>query len=116
MSRRRLIAAGLHVAAGLFVAGTVGTLWVCAAMLAPMFEGSFVPGLVAMFGRPVAIVLIGFGVLEVAAAIALLRGSSWARMVLLTVSAVLLFVFPVGTALSIYTGWALASSIRPAVA
>lgn len=88
MSRRRQIAAWLHIAAGLFVAGTVGALWVCAAMLAPMFEGSFVPGLVAMFGRPIAVVLIGFGVLEVAAAIALLRESGWARVALLMVSAV----------------------------
>ena len=115
MSRHRQIAAGLHISAGLFVAGTVGALWVCAALLAPTFEGSFVPGLVAMFGRPIAVVLIGFGVLEIAAAIALLRDSAWAHVALLMVSAVLLLVFPIGTSLAIYTGWALMPSIRRCV-
>ncbi len=112
MNRQRRITAGLHIAAGLFVAGTAGALWVCAALLAPTFEGSFVPGLVAMFGRPIAVALIGFGVLEVAAAVGVLRQSAWARVTLLLVSAVQLLMFPIGTALALYTVWALLPSIR----
>ena len=113
MSTRRKIAAWLHIAAGVFVAGMVGALWVLATMLASTFEGSFVPELVAMFGRPVAAALIGFGVLEVAAAIALLRGREWARVPILMASAVQLLVFPIGTALAIYTVWALATRTAP---
>jgi len=115
MSSRQKIASALHIAAGLFLVGTVGMLWVCAALLAPMFEGSFVPGLVAMFGRPVAVALIGFGALQMAAAVALWRKNAGARGVLLMVSAVLLFVFPIGTALAIYTFWALGPSTRRAL-
>jgi len=110
--RRQQWAAALHIVAGTCTVGLISGLWVCAALLAPIFEGSFVPGLVAMFGRPVAIALIGFGVLETGTALALLRGRSWARVMLLMVSALQLPVVPIGTALALCTAWALVSPGR----
>jgi hypothetical protein len=116
MSLHRRIAAWLHVAVAAFIVGATGMLWICAAMLAPTFEGSFVPDLVAMFGRPIAVALIAFGTLEAAAAIAVLRGREWGRVALVMISALQLVVFPIGTAVALYTGWALILSDRSRVA
>ena len=63
-----------------------------------------------MFGWPIAIALIGFGVLELAAAIALLRERAWGRVVLIESSVLLLPVFPIGTTLTVCTLWALMPS------
>lgn len=107
MNTRRKVAAWLHIAAAAFVATLVAGLWVCAALLAPSFEGSFLPELVTMFGRPVAVALLVFTAVEAAAAIALLRGQPWAVHLLMGVGLLQLPVFPIGTALSIYTLWSL---------
>lgn len=113
MNTRRCVAAWLHVAAGAFIVGLVVTLWVCAAMLASTVDGSFIPELVAMFGRPIAVALIAFGTIQIGAAVALLRGREWARVALGIVSALLAPVFPIGTALAVYTGWALVTAPSP---
>lgn len=110
-SARRTVA-GVHIAAGAFVIVIVGLLWICAALLEPTFEGSFVPGLVAMFGRPVAALLIGLGVLEIAAALALLRRKAWARVALLALSVLQLLIFPIGTAIAVLSGWLLMTACR----
>jgi hypothetical protein len=107
MNTRRKIAAWLHIAAAAFVATLVAGLWVCAALLAPTFEGTFVTELVAMFGRPIAVALLVFTVVEAAAAAALLRGQAWAAQVLMGVGLLQLPVFPIGTALSLFTLWSL---------
>ena len=60
-----------------------------------------------MFGRPVAVALLAFATLEVAAAVALLRRRRWARYGLYGVTAAQLVIFPIGTALALYTSWAL---------
>ena len=90
----------------------VGILWVSAAQLEPLVEGTFVPGLVTMFGRPVALFLIALGTLEIAAAVALLRGRSWARVVLLLLSVLQLAIFPLGTTIALVTGWLLLTGGR----
>ena len=110
-SARRTVA-GLHIAAGAFACVVVGTLWVCAALLEPLFEGTFVPGLVAMFGRPVALFVMALGTLEIAAAVALLRGSRWARIVLLVICVLQLAIFPIGTTIALVTGWLLLTGGR----
>lgn len=107
------IAAWLHIAAGAFVATLIAGLWVYAALLAPIFEGSFIPELFAMFGRPVAVALLSFAMLEIVAAVALLRRRRWARFALVAVGAAQLAVFPIGTALTLYTLWALLSGDEP---
>ena len=107
LSIHRKIASWLHIAVGALIAALISTLWICAALLAPVFDGSFIPGLVAMFGRPVAVALLAFATLEVAAAVALLRRRRWARYGLYGVAAAQLVIFPIGTALALYTSWAL---------
>ena len=89
------------------MAAVVALLWVCAALLAPVFEGTFIPELVSAVGRPVALVLLAFAALEVAAAAALLRRRRWAAYALLAVGVAQLAIFPIGSALALYTFYAL---------
>ena len=51
--------------------------------------------------------LLAFTTLEVAVAVALLRRRRWTRYGLYGVAATQLVIFPIGTALTIYTLWAL---------
>lgn len=60
-----------------------------------------------MFGRLVAVALLAFAALEVAAGIGLLRRHRWARYALCTIGGVQLAIFLIGTALAMYTLWAL---------
>ena len=82
-------------------------LWVCIALLAPVFDGTFIPELVSAVGRPVALVLLAFAALEVAAANALLKHRRWAAYALLAVGGAQLPIFPIGSALALYTLYAL---------
>ena len=107
------IASWLHIAAGALIAALISTLWVCAALIAPAFDGTFIPGLVAMFGQPLAVALLAFATLEMAAAVALLHRRGWARYALFGVGAAQLLIFPIGTGLALYTLWALLSCDEP---
>jgi len=109
MNKREAVAGWLHMAIGALFLITVIALWLLAAELAPFFEGSFVPELFSMFGKPIAIAVICIAGLEVAAAIALVRRHTWARVVLIVYSLLLLLVFPIGTAAGAFTLWALLS-------
>lgn len=113
MNKREAIAGWLHMAIGAVFLITVIALWLLAAQLAPLFEGSFVPELFRMLGKPIAIAIIFIAGLEVAAAIALVRQHTWARVVLIAYSLLLLLVFPIGTAVGAFTLWALLSKPVP---
>ena len=58
-------------------------------------------------GRPVALVLLACVALEVASAGALLRRRRWAAYALLAVGVAQLAIFPIGSALALYTLYAL---------
>jgi hypothetical protein len=105
--RHQTIVAWLHALEGMLVIACVATFWFAAAQLAPYFKGSFVPGLVALVGRPVAILLIACAGLEILAAAAMPRGHGWAKVLLLLFSVLQMAVFPIGTAIAVYTFWAL---------
>jgi hypothetical protein len=107
MPSHRTIVSSLHIAIGLVVIGLFGFLWYSAAALAPTFKGSFVPDLVAMFAKPVAVLAIALGVLECTSSVALLRRKAWSRYTLSFISTLQLVVFPIGTAVSVYTLWVL---------
>lgn len=113
MSRHLKIAAGLHIAVACFGAGLVAMLWVFAALLAPTFEGSWVVELITAVGRPLALLLLACCGFEMMAAIALLRRHRGAWPALAALSCALIAVFPLGTALAVYTFWALASTKPP---
>ena len=87
------------------MAAVVALLWVCAARLAPNFYGTFIPELTSAVGQPV--MLLAFAALEVAAAAALLRRRRWAAYALLAVGVAQLAIFPIGSALALYTFYAL---------
>ena len=103
VSNHRRIAAWLHIGAGTFMPAVVALLWVCAARLAPIFDRTFFPELTSAVGRPVALVRLAFVALEVAAAAALLRRRRWAADALLAVGVAQLAIFPIGSALALYT-------------
>lgn len=111
MKNRHRIAAWLHIAAGTFVTALIAIIWICAELLTQMFDGTFIPGAWAMFGRPVALVLVAFTVMELLAGIALLRERLWARWPLLFVSVFQVAIVPIGTLLAMYSFWALLSGI-----
>ncbi|MEO8506192.1 MAG: hypothetical protein ABI593_01025 [Betaproteobacteria bacterium] len=107
MRVHQVVVGWLHVVAGLFAAIGVAVIWVAAAQLAPLFDGTFIPGLLALFGRSVAIALLVITGVEIIAGIALLRGQSWSRVPLVCIGLVQLVAFPFGTALGLYTFWVL---------
>ena len=107
MQGHQRVVAWLHAITGFLLIGCIASLWFAAAQLAPYFKGSFVPGLTTLIGRPIAIFAILAGLLEMAAAAALPRGRGWARVTLIVFAVFQLPLFPIGTALSAYTLWAI---------
>ena len=111
MRTHEIIVGWLHLIAGLFVFVLVAFLWYLAAQIAAMFAGTFIPGLFAIVGIPIAVIFLAASAVEIASSIALIRRSvgphAWARPVLIGVSALQLLIFPIGTAIAIYTIWAL---------
>ena len=72
-----------------------------------------------MFGKPIASVLIFLAALQSVSGVALLRGGRWPRYPLTFISLLLLLVFPIGTAVAVYTLWAMSitsSENKPDVA
>ena len=113
MRTYEIITGWLHLIAGLFIFGCVATIWYAAAQLASWFSATFIPGLLATVGIPIAVTLLAASGLEIVAAFSLVIGKAqqyaWARPVLIGVSALQLLLFPIGTAIAVYSLWALIS-------
>ena len=111
MRIHEIVVGWLHIAAGVFVFGVVAILWYLAAQLAYLVSGTFIPVVFVIFGLPIAVILLATSGLEIASGIALIGINvgphAWARPVLIGVSALQLLIFPTGTAIAIYTIWAL---------
>lgn len=111
MRTHEIITGWLHLIAGLFVICCVAMIWYAAAQLASWFDATFIPGLLAAVGIPIAVTLLTASGLEIVAAVALVmrnaKPQGWARPVLIGASALQLLIFPVGTAIAVYTFWAL---------
>ena len=111
MRTHEIITGWLHLIAGLFIFGCVAMIWYAAAQLASWFSATFSPGLLATVGIPIAVTLLAASGLEIVAAVALVmrnvKQHAWARPVLIGVSALQLLLFPMGTAIAVYSLWAL---------
>ncbi len=107
MGKHSKFAAWLHVVCGLFLSGLIISIWVLAATLEPLVSGTFIPELVATFGRPVALALLGLFAVELLGATAVILSNTWGRPVLTGISFLHVWAFPVGTCLAVYTVWAL---------
>ena len=111
MRTHEIITGWLHLIAGLFIFGCVAMIWYAAAQLASWFSATFIPGLLAMVGIPIAVILLAASGLEIVAAFSLIMGNAkqyaWARPVLIGVSALQLLLFSIGTAIAAYSLWAL---------
>ena len=113
MRTHEIITGWLHLVAGLFIFGCVAMIWYAAAQLASWFSATFIPGLLATVGIPIAVTLLAASGLEIVAAVALVmrnvKQHAWARPVLIGVSALQFLLFPIGTAIAVYSLWALLS-------
>ena len=107
MNKHLLAVAWLHVTVSAFVIICVSVIWIASAGLSSTFEGTFIPGLVAMFGKPLATLLLTLAAVELISAVALTRAGLWSRYPLRFISFLLLFAFPIGTSVAIYTFWAM---------
>lgn len=97
----------LHLIAGVFICACISIIWVSLVQLAPLFKQTGIPILISLYFGPISICLLVLGLVETIAAIALLLRHTWARAVLLGLSAILCLAVPIGTLLAGYTIWAL---------
>jgi hypothetical protein len=107
------VAAWFHIA--------LGVLWVCLFAFVGLFFGAFgaivgsaahgkdagVLGLIAGFGVVLFLFIIAFPVLEIVGGVMLLRGSTAGRVITIVFSVLELMNVPFGTAVGIYSLWAL---------
>jgi hypothetical protein len=89
------------------VIGFVLLMWAAASAFAPLFSGSFVPDLFNWIGRPIAIALMAFGLVETVGAGGLIAARRWARWPLVLVSLLQVWIFPIGTVIAGYSVWVL---------
>jgi hypothetical protein len=107
MRGHELAVGWIHLALSLTLMALVGGLWWAAAGLASVVKGTWIPQLIGMFGKPIAIAVILIALIDLVAAIGMLRGQTWARPMLIGISVLELPIFPFGTAVALYTLWTL---------
>ena len=116
------VAAWLHIvlgALGACVIGFVGlAIGVFGVALGASSHGADagVFAWLASFGFVLFVFLLAFPVLEIAGGVMLLNGSTAGRVITLIFSVLGLLGFPVGTAVGVYSLWALLREAPPAVA
>jgi len=101
--------AALHIATGVLGGGMMLIFGLGVHWLGPLGRGGSGPE----FGTATVVLLALFMATEVGAGIALLKGSRTARVVVIVLGVVELLYVPIGTAIGIYTLWALLGK-RPA--
>ena len=102
-----VIVGWLHLIVGVFIFSCISIIWVLLGQLAPIFKQTGIPIMISLYFGPISICLLVLGLVETVAAIGLLLRHTWARAVLLGLSAILCFAVPIGTLLAGYTVWAL---------
>ena len=107
------VAAWLHIA--------LGILWVSIGLFFGLFFGAFgalmgaashgsatgIVALIAGFGFALFLIVMAFPVLEIVGGVLLLRGSPAGRVITIVFSVLELINFPFGTAVGVYSLWAL---------
>ena len=107
------VAAWLHIA--------LGILWVSIGLFFGLFFGAFgalmgaashgsatgIVALIAGFGFALFLIVMAFPVLEIVGGVLLLRGSPVGRVITIVFSVLELINFPFGTAVGVYSLWAL---------
>ena len=113
------IAAWLHIA--------LGILWVSIGLFIGLFFGAFgafmgaaahgsatgVLALIAGFGVVLFLIVMAFPVLEIVGGVLLLRGSPAGRVITIVFSVLELINIPFGTAIGVYSMWALLRELPP---
>lgn len=80
-------------------------MWYAVASIGSTVRTGWVGQVVAMFGKPIALALMFIALVDLVGAVGYLRGYSWSRWVLIGISVLELPIFPVGTAVAVYTLW-----------
>jgi hypothetical protein len=115
------IAAWLHIA--------IGALWVCMLAFIGLFAGAFgavigasvhgsdagILAWIAGFGAVLFLFILAFPVLEIVGGVMLLGGSAAGRVITIVFSVLELINFPFGTAVGVYSLWALLREVQPPV-
>jgi hypothetical protein len=102
-----VVLSGLHLFGGIVLFATaIAYLSTVMQHDAPLTAMQFVRPFITI----VALLILGKGLLGLAAGLGLLRRARWARSLTLTLGFLSLFEFPFGTVLGIYTIWVLLSS------
>ena len=104
---RVVAVAWVHLLVSALVAGFAVFFWVMATLLEPTFHGTFVPDMFATLGQPILIAFVSLAIAQAVAAVGLLRGREWARIMLSGFGVLLFPIVPFGTAVSAYTFWVL---------
>ena len=113
------VAAWLHIA--------LGVLWVSVGLFFGLFFGAFgalmgaashgsatgIVALIAGFGFVLFLIVMAFPVLEIVGGVLLLRGSPVGRVITIVFSVLELINIPFGTAVGIYSLWALLREVPP---
>ena len=114
------VAAWLHIALGVLWVGIgaiVGILFgAFGAFMGAAANGSAtgILALIAGFGVALFLIIIAFPVLEIVGGVLLLRGSPAGRVITIVFSVLELINIPFGTAVGIYSLWALLREVPPA--
>ena len=115
------VAAWLHIA--------LGILWVSIGLFFGLFFGAFgtlmgaashgsatgIVALIAGFGFALFLIIMAFPTLEIVGGVLLLRGSPVGRVITIVFSVLELINFPFGTAVGVYSLWALLREAPPSV-
>lgn len=113
------IVAVLHIAAGVLGLLAAGILFAVFGTVTGLVAWNEEPGAATIVGI-VAMAIIGLvmvlSIPDIVAGWGLLSGRSWARVLMLILGALHLFNFPFGTALGIYTLWAILRPEQPQLA
>lgn len=107
LSRHLRLLGILWIAAGAVNFLVAGGAWIAGRIILPSLVSRGVPGFVPTLVGSIAVLILLKGVACFAAGWGLLERESWARLLAIILAIVSLFNVPFGTALGIYTLWAL---------
>ena len=114
MQKHINLVGALHI--GLGITGVLGACFLFVLMLAPgilvnMIADEVIPlFILSTIGTLLSFFILLTSIPGIVGGIALIRGKGWARIFVLILSVLILFNFPIGTAIGAYSIWALSQN------
>jgi hypothetical protein len=107
MDKHITVVGALHVGYGILSLLLGLALWICLVGAGLISADPHIMRVLSFIGTLVGLFLVIISVPEIVGGIGLLKRRPWARILLLVLAAVELIRMPLGTALGVYTIWAL---------